>query len=341
MEPLPDLPQLEDLLSRPTDGLVETFRSFEGDFLFLGAGGKMGPSLSRMAARAARAAGIPGKIRAASRFTDPESRSGLEASGIETIACDLLDESAVARLPDAARVVFMTGMKFGGAQQAARMWAMNTLVPSMVCRRFPSSRWLVFSTGNVYPFTSVASGGPVEEDPLEPVGEYGMSALGRERIFEYFSRSLEMPVSIVRLNYACDLRYGVLVDLAQQVWSGQPVDLAMSYFNTIWQGDANAVALQSLGRAASPPFLLNVTGPERLSVREVCGRLGRLMKKPVVFAGTETPTALLSRTDKMAGLFGEPRVRVETLIEWVAQWVMNGRPVWGKPTHFQSRDGRF
>jgi nucleoside-diphosphate-sugar epimerase len=218
---------------------------------------------------------------------------------------------------------------------------MNCHLPSVVCKKYARSRIVAFSTGNVYGLAPVAGGGPVETDALNPVGEYAMSCLGRERMFEHFSRQFKTPTAIIRLNYACEMRYGVLVDLAHKVWSGAAVDLAMGYLNTIWQGDANAMTLQAFDHAASPPLPLNITGLENLSVRKVCEQFGARMKKPVKFTGVEAPTALLSNASLSRRLFGPPRVSIEQLMAWIADWVMRGGPSLGKPTHFESRDGKF
>ena len=328
--------ELEDALSEQTPQLREMFTRIPGDILLLGAAGKMGPSLARLAKRSA-----PGRrIIAASRFT-----SGGEAAftdhGIETVRCDLLNESDVAKLPDAPNVVYMPGRKFGCSGDASTTWAINCYLPALVCRRFRSSRIVAFSTGNVYPFFPVAGRGPTEAEPPNPVGEYGMSALGRERIFEHFSKTLGIPVAFIRLNYACDLRYGVLVDIARKVFAGEPVDLAMGHFNTIWQGDANAMTLRALEHCTVPPKSFNVTGQEVLSVRAVSERFARMMNRPVRFTGTEAATALIS--DAAAGIaaLGPIRVPVDALLEWVADWVLRGGRCLNKPTHFEERAGRF
>jgi len=333
--------ELEERLSQPGPDLAESFSKVEGDILILGAGGKMGPSLARMAKRASQLAGTRRRIIAVSRFSASGLRQQLDSQGIETISCELLDEKALAQLPKAPNIVYLAGMKFGATGQEALTWAMNSFLPGLVCHNFPHSRIVAFSTGNVYGLSSVATGGADETHLPEPVGEYAMSCLGRERIFEHFSRTLQIPISLIRLNYACDLRYGVLVDLARKIQTDQPIDLTMGHFNTIWQGDANAVALRTFKHAASPPFTLNVTGAETLSVREISTRLGALMRKTPRFAGTEAPTALLSRSDKSVKLFGRPSVEASQLIEWVADWVSQGGISLGKPTHFESRDGKF
>jgi nucleoside-diphosphate-sugar epimerase len=332
--------QLNDRLSEPTPGVVETLSRLDGDLVFLGVAGKMGPSLARMARRASDAAGVRRRVIGVSRFSGG-GEEALRAHDIETVRCDLMDEDAVARLPDAANVVYMPARKFGSTGDEATTWAVNSYLPGVVCRKYRGSRVVAFSTGNVYPLTAIQSGGARETDAPNPVGEYGMSALGRERIFEYFSRTFGMPVALIRLNYATDLRYGVLVDLARRVWAGEPVDVAMGYFNTIWQGDANAMTLRAFDHAASPPFVVNVTGPELLSVREVSERFGRLFGKPVRFTGSEAGTALLSNADRGLELLGRPRVSAERLIEWVADWVKRGGRSLGKPTHFEARDGKF
>jgi len=338
---IPDVAQLEELLSEPSAAVVAALAQLRGDILVLGVGGKMGPSLARMMRRASDAAGASRRILGVSRFNDPEQASRLRAHQIETIRADLLDEKELARLPDAANVIFMAGMKFGSTGHEAMTWAMNTHLAALVCRRFPYSKLVVFSTGNVYGLTPVASGGSTETDSLNPVGEYAMSCLGRERIFEYFSRSASIPMAFIRINYASELRYGVLVDLAQRVWEGQTIDLRMGHLNTIWLGDANAMALQAFGHLSVPPLALNVTGPELLSVRQVCEQFGKMMGKTVQFEGSESATALLSNAQEAFRLFGPPRISAEQMIRWTADWVMRAQPSLGKPTHFESRSGRF
>jgi dTDP-4-dehydrorhamnose reductase len=331
---------LEDLLSDPTSGLVDTTRGSTGDLIVLGAGGKMGPTLARMARRAADAAQVARRVIAVSRFQSATARERLEVAGVETVACDLLDEHAVMALQDAADVIYMAGMKFGATGQAALTWAENCLIPASVCRRYPSSRMVAFSTGNVYPLVP-AGHGSREQDPPAPVGEYAMSCLGRERMFEYFSTRASTPVTLLRLNYACELRYGVLVDLARRVWNGEPVDLTTGYFNVIWQGDANAMSLMALICATAPPQVLNVTGPEELRVRAVTEEFARLMDRPVTFVGMEAGDALLSDASRAFALFGRPRVNARQLIEWMADWTMRGGDTLGKATKFDVRDGRF
>jgi nucleoside-diphosphate-sugar epimerase len=332
---------LEERLSEPTDEVVETMRRLEGDIILLGVAGKMGPSLARMIVRASKIAGVRRRVFGASRFSDAAQFSTLREWGIETIRCDLLDERQVDQLPTVANVLYLAGMKFGATGNESQTWAMNAWLPAIVCTKFSRSRMVALSTGNIYGPAEVEHGGSSESDCLNPVGEYAMSCVGRERIFEHFSRTLGIPVAIVRLNYACDLRYGVLVDIAQSVWLSTPIDLATGYFNTIWQGDANAMILQSFNNVASPPWVVNVTGPELLSVRDVSQKLARLMGCEAILSGTESRTALLSDSRRARELFGEPRVNAEQLIAWAADWVMRGNPQLNKPTGFQSRDGTF
>lgn len=333
---------LDELLTRPTPQVVETLRRVTGDILVLGVAGKMGVTLARMARRAADEA--DGKrsrrVLGVARFT-----SGGEAEfnrhGVETIRCDLLDEAAVARLPDAPNVVFLAARKFGSTGDEPLTWAMNAVVPAIVARRYANSRIVALSTGNVYPLVSCDSNGARESDPPQPVGEYAMSCLAKERVFEYYSRANRTPLAIVRLNYACDLRYGVLVDVAQKIWRSEPVDLAMGYFNTIWQGDACAMAIGALQHATAPPWIVNITGPERLSVRSCAQKLGQLMSRPVRFRGQESETALLSDASAALAKLGPLQMTADDLLQAVAHWVMQGGRSLNKPTHFEVRDGRF
>ncbi len=333
--------QLEDQLSCPPAYLVEMMRRLEGDLMVLGVAGKMGPSLAHLARRASEAAAVKRRIIGVARFSQPRQRQQLESWGVETVRCDLLDEKQLAALPRTPHVIYMAGMKFGATGQEALTWAMNAWLPGLVCRHFSSSRIVAFSTGNVYGLCPLSRGGSLESDALNPVGEYALSCLGRERIFEHFSRSAKLPLALIRLNYACELRYGVLVDLARKIWADEPIDLTMGYCNVIWQGDASALALAALEHAASPPFVLNVTGPELLSLRQVCRDLAQAMNKPVRFTGTEAADALLSNGQLGHRLFGYPRVAVQQLLHWIAAWVMAGGPFLDKPTHFESRTGKF
>ncbi len=332
---------LEERLSRPTAGVVATLQRVAGDIVVLGAGGKMGPSLSRMARRALTELGAPGRVMAVSRFQDRALPDLLRQDGITPLAVDLLDPTAVRDLPDAAAVVFMAGQKFGTQAAPSTTWAMNAIVPALVAARYAGVPTVVFSTGNVYPLSAVTSGGPTEEGPTGPVGEYAMSCLARERVFEHYARAEGTPVTLVRLNYAVDLRYGVLVDVARRVWEGSPVPLAMGYANVIWQGDANARALQCLDLATSPAAVLNLTGPEVVSIRQAAVRLGQFLGKTPQFSGVEAPDALLSNARRSIELLGPPEVPLDTLLGWIAAWIRRGGRLLGKPTHFEARDGRF
>ena len=336
-----DVQALEDLLSEPPDYLIASMRELDGDLIVLGVGGKMGPTLARMAKRAFDAAGRRNRVIGVARFSDPRQRAALEACGVETIRCDLLNDAEVDQLPDAGNVVFMAGRKFGSTGFESLTWAMNSYVPALVSRRFGKSRIVAFSTGNVYGLSPVGRGGSLETDVPHPVGEYAMSCLARERMFEYSSETLGTPVVILRLNYAVEMRYGILYDLARRVAAGESIDLTMGYFNAIWQGDANAVALAALAHAASPPFVLNVAGPEQLGVRSTCNELARLLKIPVTFTGREAEDALLSNGARSWTLFGRPQVDARQVLDWTADWVARGGATLDKPTHFESRDGRF
>jgi hypothetical protein len=336
-----DTDQLDDLLSEPTPLAIETLAKLDGDLLLLGVGGKMGPTLARMARRASDAARVRRRVIGVARFTNAHCESWLHQHGVEPVRCDLLDAVQLGRLPDAANVVIMAGMKFGSTGQEALTWAMNCHLPALVAQRFRASRIVAFSTGNVYGLTPVERGGSLETDALAPVGDYAMSCVGRERMFEHFSRTLGTSMALLRLNYATELRYGVLVDVACRVWAGEPVPLAMGYLNALWQGDANAMAVCAFGKASSPPFVVNLAGPETLSVHQVAAEFGRLLGKAVTFTGTEAPDALLSNGSLGHRLFGRPRVSAGQMLPWIADWVRRGGPTLDKPTHFESRDGRF
>ncbi|MEQ1750030.1 MAG: epimerase [Prosthecobacter sp.] len=333
--------ELEDRLSEPTESVVEMMRRLPGDFLILGVAGKMGPSLARMAKRASDEAGTTRRIIGVSRFRDAAARTGLEKHGVETIICDLLDERALAALPDAPNSIYMAGMKFGATGQEPLTWAMNALLPGLVCQRFPYSRIAAFSTGNVYGLVPTSGSGSREIDTPNPAGEYAQSCLGRERIFEHFALAHGTPVSLIRLNYACDLRYGVLVDIAQKVWRGEPVDLTMGHFNTIWQGDANALSLLTLEHATTPAFKINLTGSITLHVRGVAEYFAKAFGKEVQFTGTEAADALLSDASLCFEKLDQANLSESDLLDWVASWIQSGGTTLDKPTHFESRDGKF
>lgn len=330
--------ELDDLLSTPRRETSAALDACPGDIIILGAGGKMGPTLARMAARATN--GFR-RVMAVSRWSSGDAARALNRAGVETIQCDLLDRDAVARLPDAPNVVFMAGQKFGTSGAPAMTWAMNTLVPANCAERYTNSRIVAFSTGNVYPLTPLSAGGSREDDALGPVGEYAASCVGRERVFELYAERSATRVAIVRLNYAIDLRYGVLVDLALRVHRGDAVPVDMGYVNVIWQGDANRIALECLSRASEPPFVVNVTGSEVLSVRTLAEWFGSRFGRPVAFTGSERPDALLSNTKRMQATFAPAEVTLDSMLEWIADWIERGGPLLGKPTKFEARDGKF
>jgi nucleoside-diphosphate-sugar epimerase len=343
--PLPDRinseSELEGVLAEPSESDLECVSRLSGDVLILGAGGKMGPSLARRIHRAVSRTGSTSRVMAASRFSSAGVRASLDAEGIRTIACDLLSPQEIAALPRCASVFLLAGRKFGTLDRTDLTWATNTVVPARVAAHFSQSRIVVFSTGNVYPMVPATGPAPTEADPPAPVGEYAQSCLGRERIIEFFSRREGMPAVIFRLNYAVDLRYGALVDVARRVFAGDSVDLTIGFFNAIWQGDANSYALRSLALCSTPPTILNVTGPERISVREIAQWFGLAFGTRPRFANSEGPLALLSDSSRCRGRLGEPVVPLAVLRQWVAHWVQAGGPSLGKPTHFEVVDGRF
>lgn len=333
--------QLEELLSRPTAEAVELFSRLDGDLIFLGIAGKIGPSLAHMAKRACDQAGVRKRIIGVSRFRDENEKKQIESFGIETIAGDLLDRDFIAGLPKVKNVFFLAGMKFGSMENLSMTWAVNTYMPALVAEHFRESRIVAFSTGCVYPLVPIRSGGSLETDMPLPVGEYAQSCLGRERMFEFGSKKYGTPVTLIRLNYAVELRYGVLVDIADKVRNQQEVDLSMGYFNVIWQGDANDVVLRALGDAGSPALILNITGPETRSVREIAKKFARHFGVEVKLVGEEAKTALLSNSKKAYGLYGEPATSIDQVIEWTAGWMKDEKRLLGKPTHFEVRDGKY
>jgi hypothetical protein len=334
--------ELEDQLSRPGDADASAMATLNGDLLILGVGGKMGPSLARLARRAADMAGTGQRIVAVARFSNPDLPTELSALRIETIPCDLLEPGALSRLPELPNVIFMAARKFGSAGAEHLTWAMNTYLPALVAERYRNSRIVAFSTGNVYPLHSVSQGGATESTPVGPIGEYAQSALGRERMFEYGSMRWGTRVTILRLNYAVELRYGVLVDIGQAVFEHRPISLSMPFVNVIWQGDANSWCLRSFAHCQSPPFVLNITGPETLSVRDLAMEFGKHFGiEPTFLNDGDGSTALLSDASQARTLFGSPMVNSAEMIEWIAAWIREGGATLNKPTHFQTRDGKF
>jgi nucleoside-diphosphate-sugar epimerase len=336
-----DEEELEALLSEPAPAAIAALRACQGDVIVLGAGGKMGPSLARMARRTADALAEPRRVIAVSRFSSPAAAARLEQHGVEVMRADLGEPNAIHQLPDAPNVIYMAGQKFGTTDAPARTWFANTAVPAWVAHRYRSSRIVAFSTGNVYGLVPARGDGSHEQDPLAPVGEYAASCVGRERLFEYAANTYGTAVTILRLNYAVDLRYGVLVDIATKVRRNEPVNVSMGWLNCIWQGDANAMALAALGLADSPAAVLNVTGPDTLAVRDLAQRFALRFGTTAIIEGMEAPDALLSNTDKMQSVFGETRVSADRLVEMVAAWLEDGGATLDRATHFEERGGAF
>ena len=329
------------MLSRPTPQVIEATGRLDGDLLILGVGGKTGPSLARMARRAADAAGASCRIIGVSRFTNPLLREQLESWNVETITCDLLDHGQLSALPKVPNVIFSAARKFGSTGNEALTWAMNVYLPGLVAETFRGSRIVAYSSGNIYPLVPVAGDGSKETDEVGPVGDYAMSVLGRERMFTYFSQVCGTRAAFVRLYYANEMRYGTLRDIGEKVISDQPVDITMGYVNAIWQGDSNAMTLRCFDHVSTPPLAINVAGAEKLSVRRVAERFGQLFDKPVRTTGVEAPDALLSDSRYGHELLGRPLVTEEKMILWIAEWLKQGGESLHKPTHFQTRDGKF
>ena len=332
---------LDEVMTRPSRALESFVRTLPSPLLVVGAGGKMGPSLCVQARRAADASGHDLEVIAVSRFSSEDARQWLEERGVRTLAADVMDRAAVERLPDATNVIYLVGQKFGTSEFPERTWAANTLAPAYVAERYPAARIVALSTGNVYPLGPVERGGADETEELTPLGEYANAAVARERIFQYYASRTGVAVTLVRLNYAVDLRYGVLVDIARKIVESGLVDVTMGYFNCIWQGDANDMILRSLKLAASPPAAINLTGEEVHAVRDVATRLAQSMGLPVRFTGQEAETALLSNASKAVQALGRPATPLDVVLRWTAHWVTSGKPLLGKPTHFEVRDGRY
>jgi nucleoside-diphosphate-sugar epimerase len=332
-----DITALDDLLCRPSQALIDDLGKVDGDIMILGVAGKMGPTLAGLA----KAALPDRRIIGVARFSDPGVKDWLQARGIETINCDLLDEAALRNLPQAPNIMFMAGRKFGAEGDLSLTWAMNAHVPALVAQAFPRARIVAFSTGCVYPFVKVDGKGADESVPPNPPGEYAQSCVGRERMFEYFSKVYSTPGRLFRLNYAIDMRYGVLHDIASKILGGKPIDVRLGHVNFIWQGDAAAQALRCLAHCDTPTSPINVSGHEILSVRDLAAKLGARLGREAIIVGTEELTAWLTDTSQAVKLFGRPIVDTEQLIAWTADWVARSMPSLGKPTKYEVRDGRY
>lgn len=335
------LTELEDFMTEPSLELIEDLKLVDGDIIILGVGGKMGPTLAKMTKRAIDKAGLDKKVIGVSRFSSKNLKNELEKFGIETIAVDLLNDEQLQSLPDVKNVIFMAGNKFGTAGNEHFTWAMNAYLPGRIADKFKNSRIVAFSSGNVYPLTNVVNGNCSEDTPASPIGEYAQSCLGRERVLTNFSRTNDTSMLIFRLNYAIDLRYGVLLEIAKHVLEGKAIDLTMGSVNVIWQGDANEYAIRSLLHCDNPPKILNVTGPETISVRWLAEEFGKRFDKEVEFVNEEQSTALLNNSSKAHQLFGYPKVPLQQMIDLTAEWLVNNGETLNKPTHFQERKGEF
>jgi nucleoside-diphosphate-sugar epimerase len=333
--------QLEQVLTTPSAALVEFIRTVTSPLLILGAGGKMGPTLAVLAKHAAEAAKHPLEVVAVSRFNEPTPRLWLETHHVKTLSADLTRSQYLLDLPDSDTVLYLVGQKFGTANNPAATWVTNTIVASRVAERFPQARIAALSTGNVYPLSEVSRGGSVESDVLTPLGEYANAAVGRERVFEFYSQTRKTRIALLRLFYAVELRYGVLVDIARKVHNGEAIELANGYFNCVWQGDANELTLRALELVSSPPSVWNLCRPEIYSVREVANWFGKRFGLSPQFAGVEAKTALLGNSSTLCAKLGAPSVTLERMLHWIGDWIAHGGRVLGKPTHFETRDGRY
>ena len=336
-----DIREIYRKLLLPSDDLIAEIAKLDGDIIILGAGGKMGPTLAKLAKYAIDKAGVNKNIIAVSRFTDPGTKDELNEAGIGTYSADLLEDDQLQSLPDVKNVLYLAGTKFGTSGNESFTWAMNSYLPGRVAQKYKNSNIVAFSTGNVYHLTAVDSGGATENSVARPVGEYAQSCLGRERLFEYYSKKNNTPVLIYRLNYANDVSYGVLLEIAQSVKSGKTIDLSMGYVNVIWQGDANEIALRSLLHCEVPAKTLNVTGPEIVSIRWLANEFGKMFETDPILINEEQQTALLSNASEAFRLFGYPKVPLNKMMEVIAEWIRQDGKILNKPTHFQEREGQF
>ena len=340
-EYIDDEETLDEVMTRPSPALLDWVENISDPLLILGAGGKMGPSLAVSAKRAAQESGVPLRVMAVSRYSDANVQRWLEEKGVETISFDLLNHKDYDSLPDAQDVIYMVGLKFGTAQNPAMTWVMNTLIPSYVAERYAQSRIVALSTGNVYPLVPVASGGSRESDRMDPVGEYGNACMARERLFDHYSQQNNTPMALIRLNYAVDLRYGVLVDIAQKVYAEETIDVTNGHLNCIWQGDANDMIIRSLALVDAPARPLNLTYPQVFSVRSLAREIGALMGKQPVLIGEEADSAYLNNPELICERLGIPLTPIPTVLRWTARWIENNGRLLNKPTHFEVRDGKY
>lgn len=336
-----NIADLEAKLAEPSEALIKALAKVNGDIVLLGVGGKMGPSLARLAVNAIREGGLNKRVIGISRFGSGDARRELDEAGVETISCNLLNDEELNSLPKADNVIYMAGNKFGTTGREHFTWAMNTYLPGRVAQKYKDSRIVVFSSGNIYPFLPVSGGGADESITPEPLGEYAQSCLGRERIFEYHSHKNGTPMVMYRLNYAIDMRYGVLLELAKSINEGRAINLTMGYANVIWQGDANSMALRCLTACTNPPSIMNITGPETMSIRWAANQFAIRLGKEAIFEGKESDTALLNNASKSHQSFGYPSVSLLQMIDWTTEWIQQGGATWNKPTHFQERKGKF
>ncbi len=328
-------------LLQPSSSLVSDMAKLDGDILILGVGGKMGPAIAKLAKEAVDLAAVSKKIIGVSRFSETGLQDELEQAGIETYPADLLNEDQLQSLPAAKNVLYLAGTKFGTTGRESFTWAMNAYLPGRVAEKYRNSRIVVFSTGNVYPLTPVFSGGAIEQQPADPLGEYAQSCLGRERVFQYFSEKNNTPLFIYRLNYANDPGYGLLLEILMAVKEQKPIDIRMGHVNVIWQGDANEMALRALHHCSVPAKIVNITGPETVSVRWMAEEFGRMLGKQPLFIHEEQNTALLSNAAEAYRLFGYPRVPLKQMMALLVEWITHGGKILNKPTHFQERQGQF
>lgn len=333
--------ELEDQLSRPTPEVIDVIARLDSDLVLLGVGGKMGPTMARMARRAMDEAGLAHRVIGVSRFSVPAVRAKLEQWRVETVCCDLLEGDQVDELPDAGAVIQLAGFKFGASTAPLQLWATNCQVPLLVCDRYQDTRMVAFSTGSLYGMVDRATGGSLEDDAPRPDGAYAMAAVCRENVLSYYSQALDIPMVILRLNYATELRYGVLVDLALHVRDGQPIDRSMTYVNVIWLSDANAMTLRAIEHCQAPARVLNMTGPDILHVPQVCQQMANQLDTDAVLSGKESELAFLNNASQSYSLLGDPLVDVETMIRWTCDWVQAGGENLGKPTKFQVTDGSY